>query len=139
MPQHSYFNFILAPTASPTIPFAQGISRTSVQFNLSSPRPYYAAYDVTGYTVGYWKEETRVVRSIIGDFSVANVTFPPGSTTAILEGLEVYTKYCLSARLVSSFGSGEFGPCTTVMTLEGGKSRFYRCVINHLTFAWKQS
>lgn len=119
--QHSYFCFISAPKASPTIPFAQGISRTSVQFNFSSPRPYYAAYDITGYTVRYWKVGGIIARSFINDLSVANVTFPPGSSPAILKGLEVYTKYCLSARLVSSFGSGEFGPCTTVMTLEGGK------------------
>ena len=116
-----HFLYILAPTASPTIPFAEGISRTSVQFKLSLPRPYYAAYDITGYTVRFWKLAARAARSSIDDYPMANVTFPQGSTTAILEGLEVYTEYSLSARLVNSFGFGEFGPCTTAMTLESGK------------------
>lgn len=106
---------------SPTIYNAHGIKTTSIQFNLSSPQPYYAAYNVIGYIVRYWKVEAGSYKNLTGDSSTANATFPPGTITAMLTGLEAYTVYCLSAQLVSSFGDGVSGPCTIAMTLEGGK------------------
>lgn len=116
-----FISLITAPTKSPTIHYAQGINTTSIQFNLSSPQPYYASYDVTGYIVHYWKVESSSRRNLTGNSSATNVAFPPGTIRAILTGLEAYKEYCLSARLVSSFGAGVSGPCTIAMTLEGGK------------------
>lgn len=133
-------SLLLAPTKSPTIPFAHGISSTSIQFDLSFPRPYYAAYNVTGYTVRYWRVGSKERRSTMDELSTENKTFhlngilPVGNTTVTLAGLEVYTKYCLSVQLVSGFGSGPFGFCTSVMTLEGGNKLAY---INSLI--WKGS
>ena len=118
-------HFVPAPTMSPTIHYAHGINATSIQFNLSSPRPYYAAYNITGYLVRYWKsleDVARARRSFAEDSSAANVTFPPGSITAILTGLEAYTEYCLSAQVTNVFGAGPFGPCTTAMSGESGNA-----------------
>ena len=99
----------------PTILEALGLGSTSIQFLLSPPHPYYAAYEVTGYRIGY------------KNLGVANELyqtkeFPAGTMTANLTGLDGYGTYCLSALAITSKGPGIYGPCTTVMIGKGGKS-----------------
>lgn len=48
------------------------------------------------------------------------MTFPAGTVTAVLAGLDAYTEYFLSAQAVSSYGDGSYGDCRTAMTNESG-------------------
>ena len=106
--------FISAPTKSPQIQGAFGIDASTIQFNLIPPRPYYAAYEITGYSIRYWKSEKNSSSQI--------KTFHAETVTVNLTGLEAYTEYCLSAAAVSSYGTGYYGSCTTAMTNESGNS-----------------
>lgn len=106
--------FIAAPTKSPQIHGAFGIDESTIQLNLIPPRPYYAAYEITGYNIRCWKSETNSAYQI--------KTFPAETATVNLTGLDVYTEYCLSAAAVNSYGTGCYGSCTTAMTNESGKS-----------------
>ncbi len=105
---------ISAPTRAPKIHEARGINGTSIQFSLTPPRPYYAAYEITWYNVRFWKNETIP--------SYQTKTFPPRTVTVVLTGLDVCTEYCLSALAVSSYGTGSYGRCTTAMTDECGNN-----------------
>ncbi|KAL9951704.1 hypothetical protein ACROYT_G044426 [Oculina patagonica] len=98
------------PTRAPKIHEARGINGTSIQFSLTPPRPYYAAYEITGYNVRFWKNETIP--------SYQTKAFPPGTVTVVLTGLDACTEYCLSAQAVISYGTGSYGRCTTAMTDE---------------------
>ena len=104
-----------APTMPPTIFEAYGLGTTSIQFCLSPPRPYYAAYEVTGYKIRY-----RKLGQTSNSFPYKTMKFPPESVTANLTGLDTYESYCLSAQAVTSYGPGVFGPCTNVTTSESG-------------------
>ena len=106
--------FISAPTKSPKIQGALGIDASTIQFNLIPPRPYYAAFEIIGYNIRYWKNETNASSQI--------KTFPAETVTVNLTGLEAYTEYCLSAAAVNSYGTGYYGSCTTAMTNESGNS-----------------
>lgn len=110
----SYIIFISAPTKSPKIQEARGINRNSIQFSLIPPQPYYAAYNITGYKIRCWKNETNSSSQI--------KTYPVETVTVHLTGLDVYTEYCLSAAAFNSYGTGHYGPCTTVMTNESGNN-----------------
>lgn len=110
-------NFIIlisAPTKSPRIQGAFGSGASTIQFDLIPPRPYYAAYEITGYNIRFWKSETNSSYQI--------KTFPAETVTVNLTGLDVYTKYCLSAAAINSYGTGNYGSCATAMTNESGNS-----------------
>ncbi|XP_068727262.1 uncharacterized protein [Montipora capricornis] len=109
-----------APTMGPTILLAHATSSSAIQFQLSPPRLYYALHNVIMYIVHYQKVEESIqgILDLRDTGYMTNVTFGPGNATAILTRLEAYTKYCLSAQLISTFGAGPFGISTTVMTLE---------------------
>lgn len=106
--------FISAPTKSPDIQEAFGSDAITIQFSLIPPRPYYAAYEITGYNIRFWKSETNSSYQI--------KTFPVETVTVNLTGLDVYTKYCLSAAAFNSYGTGNYGSCTTAMTNESGNT-----------------
>ncbi|XP_078352789.1 uncharacterized protein LOC144637600 [Oculina patagonica] len=98
------------PTRAPKIHDAPSVNGTSIQFSFTPPQPYYAAYEITGYNVRFWKNETIP--------SYQTKAFPPGTVTVVLTGLDVCTEYCLSVQAVSSYGTGSYGRCTTAMTDE---------------------
>ena len=102
----------------PTIHSARGTDSTSIQFSLSPSLPYYAAYEVTGYNVRYWKLETSSY--LIREFSPGTVT---ANLTANLTALDAYTEYCLSAQAVTIHGPGIYGPCITAVTNESGNKK----------------
>lgn len=119
---YQYFCGISAPTAAPKILFAQATSSSSVQFQLSPPRVYYAVFNVTKYIVQFHEVEEGSTSS--GETYLANVTFSAENTTTILTGLKAYREYCLSAQLINSFGAGPLSNCTNVTTMEDGKNAF---------------
>ncbi|XP_078352793.1 uncharacterized protein LOC144637605 [Oculina patagonica] len=98
------------PTRAPKIHDAPSVNGTSIQFSFTPPQPYYAAYEITGYNVRFWKNETIP--------SYQTKAFPPGTVTVVLTGLDACTEYCLSVQTVSSYGTGSYGRCTTAMTDE---------------------
>ena len=110
----NFIIFISAPTKSPEIQGAFGSDASTIQFDLIPPRPYYAAYEITGYNVCFWKSETNTSYQI--------KTFPVETVTVNLTSLDFYTKYCLSAAAINSYGTGNYGSCTTAMTNESGNS-----------------
>ncbi|XP_078354170.1 uncharacterized protein LOC144638790 isoform X2 [Oculina patagonica] len=98
------------PTRAPKIHDAPSVNGTSIQFSFTPPQSYYAAYEITGYNVRFWKNETIP--------SYQTKAFPPGTVTVVLTGLDACTEYCLSVQAVSSYGTGSYGRCTTAMTDE---------------------
>ena len=106
--------FISAPIKSSQIQGAFGTDAITIQFNLIPPQPYYAAYEITGYSIRFWKSETNS--------SYQTKTFPVETVTVNLTGLDVYTKYCLSAAAINSYGTGNYGSCTPAMTNESGNT-----------------